>query len=201
MKKRESFYKLFDNGISYKKYVERSESHVDRMEDSWLASQTAVKGLSQDHIARLNEKLRVLCIAENWCGDCANAVPVIAKLADELPKWDFRIAARDKFSREVEMFYTTAGRKKIPVIIFADEEGDEVMRWIERPMRNYQLLGLLRDQNLSKEEFMDKYNNTPEFRPPSVSEEIFHELITVADKVASILHINSPQRKPPIETH
>ncbi|UCG90330.1 MAG: thioredoxin family protein [Candidatus Heimdallarchaeota archaeon] len=197
MKKRDFFNKLFDNGISYEKYAEQSSSHVERMEDSWFASQAAVKGLSQDHIARLNEKLRVLCIAENWCGDCANAVPVIAKLANEISNWDFRIVSRDLFNNEVEMFYTTAGRKKIPVIIFADEDGDEIMRWIERPTRSYHLLGMLRDQNLPKEEFLEKYNNTPDFQPPTVSKEILGELIGVADKAASILRNHPPKRKRP----
>lgn len=197
MKKQETFNKLFENGISYEKYTRRSDKQTDRMKDSWLASEVAVQRLSQDQISRLNEKLRILCIAENWCSDCANGVPVIAKLAAEITNWDFRIVSRDDFSNEVETFYTTAGRKKIPLVIFADEDGDEIMRWIERPMRSYQLLGTLRDQSLSKEEFMKEFNNTIEFKPPNVSEEILSELIAVAEKVASIVHIYSPKRKRP----
>ncbi len=195
VKKQESFNKLFDNGISYEKYTKQSNKHLEIMQNSWFASQGAVKRLSRDHIARLNEKLHVLCISEHWCSDCANGVPVIAKLADAIPNWDFRIVSRDEFSEEVELFYTTAGRKKIPVVIFADEDGDEIMRWIERPMRSYHLLGMLRDQKLSMKEFKEKYNNTTEFQPPSVSEEILRELVAITDKVDSILHIHSPKRK------
>lgn len=197
MKKLDSFNKLFENGISYEKYVKESNKHKERMNNSWLASQKALKKLSQEQISRMNEKLHVLCIAENWCSDCVNGVPVIAKLADMIPNWNFRIVSRDAFSKEFETFYTTAGRKKIPVILFADEDGDEIMRWIERPMRSYQQLGILRDQNLPKEEFIQKYNDTLEFQPPFISEEILSEIILVANKVASIVHVNPPARKSP----
>ena len=197
MKKQDSFNKLFENGISYEKYIKKSDGYRERMNDSWLASQKAVQRQSHEKISRMNEILHVLCIAENWCIDCANGVPVIAMLADRTPNWDFRIVSRDIFEKEFETFYTTAGRRKIPLILFSDEDGDEIMRWIERPMRSYQLLGILRDQNLPKEEFIQKYNDTVEFQPPFVSEEILNELIYVANKAASIVHVNSPPRKRP----
>ncbi len=196
MKKREIFNKMFESGISYEEYTKKSDQHVERMNTSWSVVAKEVKEVVLAQISRLNEKLHVLCIAEDWCGDCANGVPVIAKLAEECDNWDFRIAARDSFTEDIEMFYTTAGRKKIPLIIFADEEGDEIIRWVERPTRSYQLLGVLRDQSLSKEEFLEQYNALDEFKNPSISQEILRELITVAVKASSIVHINSPKRKP-----
>ena len=195
MKKQDSFNKLFENGISYEEYIKESKKYREKMNNSLLIGQKVVQKLSYDQISRMNEKLHVLCIAENWCIDCANGVPIIAMLADMNPNWDFLVVSRDHFRKEFETFYTTAGRKKIPVIIFADEDGDEIMRWIEKPTRSYQLLGILRDQNLPKEEFIQKYNETLEFQPPIVSEEILNELVFVAQKVASIIHFNPPSRK------
>ncbi|MHA2225051.1 MAG: thioredoxin family protein [Candidatus Hodarchaeales archaeon] len=195
MDKQDSFNKLFDNGISYEEYVKKSDKYGDRMNNSFLAGQNAVKRILREQISRMNEKLHVLCIAESWCIDCANGVPVIAMLANMIPNWDIRIASRDDFRSEFELFYQTAGRKKIPVIIFADEDGDEIMRWIERPTRSYQLLGTIRDRYLRKEEFIQKYNDTLEFHPPFVSEEILNELVILAEKAASIVHVNPPLRK------
>jgi hypothetical protein len=197
MKKQDSFNKLFENGISYEKYLKNSDKHTERMNKSWIASKKAVQKQSREKISRMNEKLHVLCIAENWCIDCANGVPIIAMLADMTPNWDFRIVSRDAFRKEFDTFYTTAGRRKIPLVLFADEDGDEIMRWIEKPMRSYQLLGMLRDQNLPKEEFIQKYNDNFEFKPPFVSEEILNELVLVANKAASIVHLNPPPRKRP----
>ncbi len=201
VKKRELFNKMFESGIPYEEYTKKSDKHVERMKDSWSISEKEVNKLSQVQISRLNEELHVLCIAESWCGDCANGVPVIAKLAEELDNWDFRIASRDSFTEDIKDFYTTAGRKKIPLVIFADEEGDEIMRWVERPTRSYRLLGMLRDQNLSKEEFLEQYKALNEFKPPSISQEILRELITIAEKASSIVHLNSPQRKPKLLVH
>ncbi len=201
MRKREIFNKMFASEISYEEYTKKNDYHVERMKESWFILAKEVKKIPLTQISSLNEKLLVLCIAENWCGDCANGVPVIARLAEECNNWDFRIVPRDNFTEEVERFYTTVGRKKIPLVIFADEEGDEIMRWVERPTRCYHLLGMLRDQNLSKEEFLEQYNALNEFKNPSISQEILRELITVADKASAIVHVNSPEKKPKLLVH
>ena len=195
MKKQEIFNILFENGIFYEEYVKKSDKYKEIMNNNLTAGQKAVQKLSPDRISRMNENLRVLCIAENWCIDCANGVPVIAMLAGMAPNWNFRIVYREDFIKEFEFFYMTAGRKKIPVIIFADEDGDEIMRWIERPMRSYQLLGELGEKNLPKEEFIQKYNDTLELKPPFVSEEILRELVPIAEKAALIVRLNPPSRK------
>ncbi|MHA2109309.1 MAG: thioredoxin family protein [Candidatus Hodarchaeales archaeon] len=195
MKKQDSFNRLFGKGISYQEYVNKSDKYRERMNTSLLTARKVVQKLNQDQISQMNEKLHVLCIAENWCIDCANGVPIIFILSDMVPNWDFRIASREDWKEEFELFYTTAGRKKIPVIIFADEDGDEIMRWVERPTKSYQLLGTLKDQNLPKNDFIQKYSDTLEFKPPIVSNEIFSELIFVAEKSALIVHVNSPSGK------
>ncbi len=195
MKKREIFNKLFENGISYQNYVNRSVNYQEKMEANYTAAQKAAQKLSRDQINQMNQKLHVLCIAENWCIDCANGVPIIAVIANLMTNWDFRIISRDEWKEGFDAFYTTAGRRKIPVIIFADDDGDEIMRWIERPTRSYQLLGKLKEQKLSKEEFIQKYTDTLEFQPPFVSEEIISELFFAAEKAASIVRANPTSKK------
>ena len=195
MKKREAFRKLFENGISYQEYINKSDKYSEKMNTGLLAAQKAVRKLSKHQILRMNEKLHVLCIAENWCIDCANGVPIISTLSEMFSNWKFRIVSRDENKDEFETFFSTIGRKKIPLIIFADEDGDEIMRWSERPLRSYQLLGQLKDQNLSKEDFYKKYSDTLDFKPPFVSNEIFDELFFIADKSASIVHLNPPSKK------
>ena len=196
MKKREIFNKLYNNGISYQEYVDRSEKYTERMSQSYQISEKALNKISRDQILKLNKKMHILCIAEDWCIDCANSVPIIAMLSERMINWDMQIVSRDKYSTEFEYFYTTAGRKKIPVIIFADEDGDEIIRWIERPLQSYQILGGLKEQKLTKEEFIQKYQDALELHPPIVSHEIMNELISAAKKATSILHVNPPEKKP-----
>ncbi|MFW9902723.1 MAG: thioredoxin family protein [Candidatus Thorarchaeota archaeon] len=201
MKKRDSFNKLFEKGISYEEYIKKSDKYLERMNSGYIISEREIKRLNSAQISRLNKKLLVLCIAENWCGDCSNGVPVIAKLANEFDNWDFRIIGLDDISNEVKMGYTTAGRMKIPVVIFADGDGDEIIRWVERPTHSYQLLGMLRDQNLSKEEFLEQYHTLDDFKPPRIFHEILRELKMVAEKASAIVYLNPPIMKPKLMMH
>jgi len=150
--------------------------------------------IDQKSLDTANGTIKVLCIAENWCGDCANGVPVIARLAEEMDQWDFKIAARDDHEELVELYYTTAGRKKIPVIVFADEDGDEICRWTERPLRSYQLLKELMEKKLPKEEYMSEYRKNPELKPPQVTENILTELLNLATRAATITAILPKKR-------
>jgi hypothetical protein len=195
MNKKEIFNKLFDNGITYEEYFKQSEKHKKIMTENLLASKKSIQMLNDNQIAQMNEKLRVLCIAENWCIDCANGVPIIGMLAALFSNWDFRIISRDSYRKEFAQFYATIGRNKIPVILFADEDGDEIIRWVERPTQSYQLLSMLKNQDLPKEEFIKKYHDMEEFKPPVVAEKILTELVLTATKAAAIVQANPPHRK------
>lgn len=186
MTRKEAFNTLFDSGFSYDHYLGRSDRHEERMKQSYTATERYLVTVDDERLQHANQPLKILCIAENWCGDCGNGVPVIAKLAEVMTNWQFQIAARDDHEELVENYYTTAGRKKIPVIIFADEDGDEINRWIERPARSYLLLQELKDKKLPKEEYIEEYKKNPELRPPVVSQNIVEELLDAGIKAATM---------------
>ncbi len=175
--------------MSYEDYKRRSQKHRERMELHWNAADQAINKLSTEEKEWLNQKIKILSIAENWCGDCANDIPVISRMAQEFDTWDSRIVGREAFENEVVEHYLTAGRKKIPVIVFADDDGDEVVRWVERPTRSYRLQAKLQGERLPKEEYIQKYKSMKEFKPPSLTEEIFRELLDCATKAISMLKI------------
>ena len=106
MKKREIFNKLYENGISYQNYVENSEKYLEKMEANYNVAQKSIKTLSPDQIIQMNEKIHILCIAESWCIDCANGVPIIAAISNIMNNWDFRISFRDKWQEEFNSFYS-----------------------------------------------------------------------------------------------
>lgn len=194
MHQRNAFNTLFEHGFDYLTYQQRSDRHLERMELSYQATSNYLKRLEDAIVQLPNVPMRVLCIAENWCGDCGNGVPVIAKLAEVMTQWDFRIAARDDYEELVEHYYTTAGRKKIPVVIFADTDGDEITRWVERPAASYQYLAELQAKKLPKEEYIEEYRQNPVFRPPKVSENTVDELLLAASKAAALISI-LPQKR------
>jgi hypothetical protein len=75
---------------------------------------------------------RLLVIAEDWCGDAVNTVPILAKLADETPGLELRIILRDANPQVMDR-YLTNGSRSIPVVIVLDEEFQELGHWGPRP--------------------------------------------------------------------
>lgn len=78
------------------------------------------------------EKRRLLVIAEDWCGDASNTVPIIAKLADQAPGLELRVIMRDQ-NPEVMDRYLTNGARSIPIVIALDESFNEIGHWGPRP--------------------------------------------------------------------
>jgi hypothetical protein len=75
---------------------------------------------------------KLLVIAEDWCGDAANTVPIVAKLAETVPGLELRVVLRDA-NPEVMSQYLTNGARSIPIVIALDESFQEVGHWGPRP--------------------------------------------------------------------
>ena len=74
---------------------------------------------------------RLLVIAEDWCGDGANTVPVIQRWAEE-EGLELRILRRDEHP-EVMDHYLVDGARSIPVVIALDADFRELGHWGPRP--------------------------------------------------------------------
>ena len=75
---------------------------------------------------------KLLVIAEDWCGDASNTVPVIAKLVDSAPGLELRVIPRDA-NPDVMDRYLTNGSRSIPIVVALDEQFQEVGHWGPRP--------------------------------------------------------------------
>jgi hypothetical protein len=75
---------------------------------------------------------KLLVIAEDWCGDASNTVPILAKLADAVPELELRVILRDQ-NPEVMNRYLTNGSRSIPIVIALDRDFQEMGHWGPRP--------------------------------------------------------------------
>jgi len=80
----------------------------------------------------LSEQLTWVIIAESWCGDAAQNIPVFAKIAEVNPNINLRILLRDD-NIEVMNQYLTNGGMSIPKLICLDENLIELGTWGPRP--------------------------------------------------------------------
>jgi hypothetical protein len=76
--------------------------------------------------------LKLLVLAEDWCGDASNTIPILAKLSDLAPGIELRILRRDEHPDVMDQ-YLTNGARSIPVVIALDRDFRELGHWGPRP--------------------------------------------------------------------
>ena len=88
----------------------------------------------QNRIAALQKEFILLVISEGWCGDAAQIVPVINKIAAASDKLELRIVLRDENDGLMNE-YLTNGTRSIPKLIIMDKETlSPLASWGPRPM-------------------------------------------------------------------
>ncbi len=75
---------------------------------------------------------RLLVIAEDWCGDASNTVPILARLGDQAQCLEMRVIGRDVHPELMNRFLTN-GTRSIPVTIALDSEFRALGHWGPRP--------------------------------------------------------------------
>lgn len=83
-------------------------------------------------LAGLQKSSTLLVISEGWCGDAAQIVPVINKLAEVSDKLELKIVLRDENDALMDQ-YLTNGARSIPKLIILDEAGMPLASWGPRP--------------------------------------------------------------------
>ncbi|HEX3723663.1 MAG TPA: thioredoxin family protein [Nitrolancea sp.] len=81
------------------------------------------------------QPLHVLILTEEWCSDSMQFVPVLAKLATEVPGIEIRVLRRDDNLDLATNYRRKDGYQAIPVFIFFDRDMRELGFLIERPVR------------------------------------------------------------------
>ena len=117
------------------KYSELNETRMNRLEKTIeVTPETKVK------LQNLDKKYIWLVLSEGWCGDAAQIVPVIHKMAEVTDKVELKIALRDDNDALMQHFLTNGG-KAIPKLIVLDAETLEVvLDWGPRPHGAKQLI-------------------------------------------------------------
>jgi len=75
----------------------------------------------KDRLDKLKTKHTLLVISEGWCGDAAQILPVIEKLANATNKLELRIVLRDQNPQLMDA-YLTNGARSIPKLILVEPD-------------------------------------------------------------------------------
>ena len=91
--------------------------------------------LSQEIISKtiaLEEPQTWLILTESWCGDAAQTIPIINKIANENSNINFKIVLRDENLELMDEFLTGGGRS-IPKLVAMDKDHNVLNSWGPRP--------------------------------------------------------------------
>lgn len=74
-----------------------------------------------------------LILAESWCGDAAQNLPIIYKMAEANLHIEMKVILRDENPKIMDL-HLTNGNRSIPILLCIDKEtGNEIGKWGSRP--------------------------------------------------------------------
>lgn len=168
--------KIPHNGMTYTDYIfsieKKFESiNFDSLSDDEQNSYNTIKlNLARSYriqktfeasevIKKVVEKIDApqlwMVLTEDWCGDSAQNLTYIAKIAEINPKIDLRILLRDD-NLDIMDLYLTNGTRSIPKLIAFDENGNELFQWGAMPAKAQELVNDLKSKGMSKDEYIEK---------------------------------------------
>ncbi len=83
-------------------------------------------------VRQIDRPMTWLVIDETWCGDAAQSVPVLVRLAALNPLISLRLILRDQHPTVMDQFLTN-GARSIPKVIVLDESLTVLADWGPRP--------------------------------------------------------------------
>ncbi len=120
------------------KMLEYSRLNVHRM--SRIDRTTKLEPETIRMLKTLKRKFRWIVLSEAWCGDAAQNLPLIVKMADVTPRISLGILLRDENPDVMDAFLTNGGRA-IPKLICLDAATLEInWHWGPRPQPAQELL-------------------------------------------------------------
>jgi hypothetical protein len=121
----------FDAGLTYDAFKAAMTRNLERVEAN--EQKVSLDPETLRFFRGLPKPLKVVALAEDWCGDVIANLPVLGTLARASGKLDVRIFYRDQNLDLMERWLNQGKFQSIPVFAFFDDDFRELGHWIERP--------------------------------------------------------------------
>jgi hypothetical protein len=121
----------WEKGVTYDAFKAAMTRNQDRFADN--ESHVVLDAETVKTFKSLPRRLRVLVLAEDWCGDVIANLPILGRLAAEVSTLDVRVFYRDQNLDLMERWLNQGKYQSIPVFVLFDQDFRELGHWIERP--------------------------------------------------------------------
>ncbi|BDD05349.1 thioredoxin family protein [Aureibacter tunicatorum] len=140
-----------ENGLSYVEYLELTKTSVENKNPRGGENMLGYTELNERRMARIEKTLEIndkiiealnnlneeyvwMLISEPWCGDAAQNLPVIAKIAESSNgKIDLKIILRDDHPEIMDLYLTNGGKSVPKMACFKKSDFSEQFVWGPRP--------------------------------------------------------------------
>lgn len=131
-------------------YTKMNDHRMDRWDKKITLDDVLIEKV------RTLPKMKWLVITEAWCGDAAQNIPIIAKIAEENANIDLRFIMRDEHP-EIMDLYLTNGARSIPILVLMDENFHDLTTWGPRPKQVQEMVIEAKDTpDLDQTKFIEK---------------------------------------------
>jgi Thioredoxin len=131
-------------------YTKLNLQRMNRIEKTFVPETTTLNFFSA-----LKKPNKWLIIAEGWCGDAAQTLPVISKLASLNSLIDLRIVLRDQHLDLMDQ-HLTNGTRSIPKLLIMDEHNLVLETWGPRPLEAKNMVLDFKAKGLPHDEWVEK---------------------------------------------
>lgn len=145
--------KAIENSMSYNDYLKLIDEKIvqnsatghepnEMLADFTKLNRARMKRLDKNQeilselknaVQQIRQKQIWLVLTESWCGDAAQNIPVMKKLADENSLIDLRLVLRDDNDELMQRYLTNGGRSIPKLIVFSEDLEKELFTWGPRP--------------------------------------------------------------------
>lgn len=131
-----NLHEKFLAGLSYTDFLARYGTEVHRQRWHQVHEQVHLTEAQRLLLGSFTRKMKVLCLAGAWCGDCISQCPIFEHFAAAAPVIEMRYLDRDDHP-DVQKELQINGGNRVPVVVFFSEDGFEVARYGERTLSQY----------------------------------------------------------------
>jgi len=133
-----------------------SYAKINRQRMLRLAKTIEIEDSVSSPVSAADRSMIWLIITEGWCGDAAQNIPAIEKIAAANPRIATRYVLRDENPDLMDRFLT-AGARSIPKLIALDANELEILgTWGPRPMAAQDYFNNLRAEGMDKTQIAEK---------------------------------------------
>jgi thiol-disulfide isomerase/thioredoxin len=132
-------FEKFSEALPYAEFMARfgTPAHDAKWRDVFAKIQ--LTAAQRDLLKQFKRETKVLVLAGAWCGDCSGQCPIFDRFAEAAPVLKVRYLDRDAHA-DAQQELQINGGNRVPVVVFFNEDGQEVARYGERTLSQYRVL-------------------------------------------------------------